>query len=326
MKEKSVMGTKEVYVGIDVSKESLDIATDSSNQRWSFANNDEGIAQVLSCLEKLNPTLVVLEATGGIEMPVAATLAVAGIPIAVVNPRQVRDFARATGRLAKTDSIDAKVLALFAAAVRPQVRPLPDANEQELGDILSRRRQLVEMITAERNRLRSARSKAVRTHVQAHITWLETELANIDSDLKRIIRESPIWREKDDLLKSVPGVGQVLSTTLLADLPELGTLNRRQIASLVGVAPFNRDSGKLRGKRMIWGGRAAVRTVLYMSTLVATRHNPVIRVFYQRLCAAGKAKKVALTACMRKLLTILNAMLKHGTPWHYVDSQILETF
>jgi transposase len=281
---------------------------------------------VLSCLEKLNPTLVVLEATGGIEMPVAATLAVAGIPIAVVNPRQVRDFARATGRLAKTDSIDAKVLALFAAAVRPQVRPLPDANEQELGDILSRRRQLVEMITAEKNRLRSARSKAVRTHIQAHITWLETELANIDSDLKRIIRESPVWREKDDLLKSVPGVGPVLSTTLLADLPELGTLNRRQIASLVGVAPFNRDSGKLRGKRMIWGGRAAVRTVLYMSTLVATRRNPVIRVFYQRLCAAGKAKKVALTACMRKLLTILNAMLKHGTPWHYVDSQILETF
>jgi len=203
-------------------------------------------------------------------MPVAATLAVAGIPIAVVNPRQVRDFARATGRLAKTDSIDAKVLALFAAAVRPQVRPLPDANEQELGDILSRRRQLVEMITAERNRLRSARSKAVRTHIQDHITWLETELANIDSDLKRIIRESPVWREKDDLLKSVPGVGPVLSTTLLAVLPELGTLNRRQIASLLGVAPFNRDSGKYRSKRMIWGGRAAVRTVLYMATLVAT--------------------------------------------------------
>jgi transposase len=257
------------------------------------------------------------------ECPLAAALAVSGVPLVVTNPRQVRDFARATGRLAKTDVIDARVLAHFAAAMQPESRRLPDSQEQELKAILARRRQLIEMLTAERNRLHSARSKAVKANIKAHIDWLEKEMTRIDRDLEQSIRQSPIWREKDDLLKSVPGVGPVLSTTILADLPELGLLNRRQIAALVGVAPFNRDSGNLRGKRTVWGGRSAIRAALYMATLVASRHNPVIRAFYHRLCAAGKPKKVALTACMRKLLTILNAMLKHRTPWHYADTKTL---
>lgn len=317
------METATAYVGIDVAKEKLDVAVHSSDQQWTFANGDAGIGQTVSCLQELNPALIVLEATGGIEVPLVAALALAGLPVVVVNPRQVRDFAKATGRLAKTDALDARTLAHFAAVIRPALRPMPDAHAQEMTAILTRRRQLVEMLTAERNRLSAARSKAVRQRISAHITWLEKELANVDDDLASSIRESPLWREKDNLLQSVPGVGPVLSTTLLAHLPELGNLNRRQIAALVGVAPFNRDSGNLRGRRMVWGGRSAVRAALYMATLVATRHNPVIRVFYHRLCAAGKPKKVALTACMRKLLTILNAMLKHRTPWHYADTRIL---
>jgi len=250
-------------------------------------------------------------------MPLAAALAVAGMPVVVVNPRQVRDFAKATGKLAKTDTIDARILAHFAAVIRPVVRPLPDASSQELTAILTRRRQLVDMITAERNRLHAARSKSVKEHIKAHVTWLQAESSQIDKELNQSVRESSVWREKDDLLRSVPGVGPVLSTTLLAQLPELGALNRKQIAALVGVAPLNRDSGTFRGRRTVWGGRAAVRAVLYMATLVAVRHNPLIRTFYQRLLTAGKAKKVALTACMRKLLTILNAILKHRIPWHY---------
>jgi len=315
------METEKAYVGIDVSKETLDMAVHASEQRWRFANTDSGITEALACLEELSPALVVLEATGGMEYPLAAALAVAEIPVAVVNPRHVRDFARAIGRLAKTDAIDAKVIAHFAAAVHPTPRPLPDAQGQELKAILTRRRQLIEMLTAERNRLGSSRSKAVKAHIRDHIAWLEKEMIQINDDLGRSIRETPVWEEKDDLLKSVPGVGPVLSTTILADLPELGLLNRRQIAALVGVAPFNRDSGHLRGKRTIWGGRAVVRSALYMSTLVATRYNPVIRGFYQHLLAAGKPKKLALTACMRKLLTILNAMLKHQTPWYYPTSK-----
>jgi transposase len=318
------METEKAYVGIDVSKETLDMAVHASEQRWRFANTDNGITEALACLEELSPALVVLEATGGMEYPLAAALAVAKIPVAVVNPRHVRDFARATGRLAKTDSIDAKVLAHFASAVHPTPRPLPDTQGQELKAILTRRRQLIEMLTAERNRLYSAHSKAVKAHIRAHIAWLEKEMIQINDDLGHSIRETPVWEEKDDLLKSVPGVGPVLSTTILADLPELGLLNRRQIAALVGVAPFNRDSGHLRGKRTIWGGRAVVRSALYMSTLVATRYNPVIRGFYQHLLAAGKPKKVALTACMRKLLTILNAMLKHQTPWYYPTSEMVQ--
>lgn len=318
------MGTEKVYVGIDVSKETLDMAVHASEQRWEFANTVKGIDEALSILESWSPALVVLEATGGMEYHLAAALALANIPVAVVNPRQVRDFARATGRLAKTDSIDAKVLAHFASAVHPTPRPLPDAQGQELKAILTRRRQLIEMLTAERNRLYSAHSQAVKAHIRAHIAWLEKEMIQINDDLGRSIRESPVWQEKDDLLKSVPGVGPVLSSTLLADLPELGPLDRGKIAALVGVAPFNCDSGHLRGKRTIWGGRAVVRSALYMSTLVATRYNPVIRGFYQHLLAAGKPKKVALTACMRKLLTILNAMLKHQTPWYYPTSGTLQ--
>jgi len=241
-------------------------------------------------------------------------LAAAGVPVVVVNPRQVRDFAKATGRLAKTDALDAQTLAHFAEVMRPALRPLPDEQTQALAAILARRRQLVEMLTAEKNRL-SAASKPVRKSLRTHIAWLERALSHTDSDLAHAIRESPVWREKEELLRSTPGVGPVMTTTLLANLPELGTLTGKQIAALAGVAPLNRDSGTMRGKRMVWGGRAQVRAVLYMAALVAARFNPIIRAFYQRLCAAGKAKKVALTACMRKLLIILNAMLKHRIPW-----------
>lgn len=234
--------------------------------------------------------------------------------MAVVNPRQVRDFARATGKLAKTDAIDARVLALFAERVRPEPRRLPDEAGQALGALVTRRRQLLEMLTAEKNRLGSA-ARVLRKSIQRHIDWLNQELAKVDEDLGDMLRQSPLWREKDDLLRSVPGVGRVLSITLLAELPELGQLSAKQISALVGVAPLNRDSGTLRGRRSIWGGRAPVRAVLYMAALVATRYNPVIRAFYQRLLALGKAKKVALVACMRKLLIILNAILKHQTPW-----------
>ncbi len=226
----------------------------------------------------------------------------------------MRDFAKATGRLAKTNALDAKVMAHFAAVVRPTPRPLLDVQTQEFSAILARRRQVLEMLTAEKNRLGTA-CQAVRERIRTHITCLEQELANLNQDMRRSVQESPVWREKDNLLRSDPGVGPILSATLLAELPELGTLNRRQIAALVGVAPLNRDSSTFRGKRTVWGGQATVRAALYMAALVATRCNPVIRTFYQRLCAAGKAKKVAITACMRKLLTILNAMLKHRTPW-----------
>jgi len=262
------------------------------------------------------PTLIVLEATGGLEMPLAGALAAVRLPVVVVNPRQVRDFARATGQLAKTDRLDAEILAQFAEAVRPPIRPVPDEDTQALAAIVARRRQLIEMLTAEKNRLRLT-ARALRKRVQAHITWLETELDRLNTDLTTMMRQSPVWREKEDVLRSVPGVGPVLTTTLVANLPELGALTRKEVAALVGVAPFPRDSGTLKGRRTIWGGRAHVRAALYMAALVATRKNPVIRTFYQRLCQAGKAKKLALTACMRKLLTILNAMVKNGTPWRH---------
>ena len=260
---------------------------------------------------------MVMEATGGLEGPVAAALAVAKIPTAVVNPRQVRDFARATGRLAKTDAIDATVLAHFAEALHPEPRPLPDKKSKEMSDLLARRGQVVGMITAEKNRLSRVVSLRVVEAIKAHIVFLDEELKDIDNDLKQAVMSSPLWRAKEDLLQSVPGIGHVTSITLLCELPELGTLGRKEIACLVGVAPINRDSGTYRGKRMVYGGRARVRSALYMATLVATQHNPVIRAFYHRLVEAGKAKKVALTACMRKLLTILNAMIKHNTPWAY---------
>ena len=316
------MDQEKVYVGIDVAKANMDIAVYPSGKQWSFGNDEKGINQAVTRLCELSPELIVMEATGDIELPLTAALTVAGLPMVVINPRQVRDFARAMGRLSKTDTIDAQVMAYFAATVQPKPRPMPDAQTQELSAILARRRQVIEMIVAERNRLGIA-NEAVKEGIQDHIAWLEKELADINNNLTRIIQKSPIWREKDELLRSVPGVGPVLSVTLLADLPELGTLNRRQIAALVGVAPLNRDSGTFRGKRRVWGGRAKVRAVLYMATLVATRHNAVIRAFYQRLYTAGKEKKAALTACMRKLLTILNAVIRSRTPWCYTPSLIL---
>jgi len=303
-----------VFIGIDVSKERLDVARRPSGDGWAVANNDPGIAALVDRLRELPPALIVLEATGGLELAVTGALAAADLPVVVVNPRQVRDFAKATGQLAKTDTLDAAVLAQFAEAVRPARRPLRDADTQALSALLARRRQLVEMRTAEQNRLGSA-PRRVRVEIQAHITWLNRRLARVDADLNQAIRSSPLWRARDDVLRSTPGVGPVLATTLLADLPELGTLTRQRIAALTGVAPLNRDSGTLRGRRTVWGGRAHVRAVLYMSTLVAVRYNPVLQAFYLRLREAGKAPKVALTACMRKLLTILNAMLKHRTPW-----------
>ncbi len=257
---------------------------------------------------------MVLESTGGLELPSVAALAAAALPVVIVNPRQVRDFARATGTLAKTDALDAAALAHFADAVRPKVRPLKDADTQVLSSLVARRHQVISILVAEKNRLRSAIT-VVRPRIEAHIAWLEQELSDIDEGLRKTLRSSPVWREKDDILRSVPGVGEQLSLALLSQLPELGTLNRRQVAALVGVAPFNRDSGTLRGKRRIWGGRARLRAVLYMAAMVASRFNPAIRDFYQRLLAAGKPKKVAFTACMRKLLVILNSMVKRRSPW-----------
>jgi len=308
------MSEHESFVGIDVSKAQLDIASRPSGERWQVRNDPAGCSSLVERLLRLRPSLIVLEATGGFEAAAVAALAAAGLPVVVVNPRQVHDFAKATGQLAKTDPISAAVLAHFGEAIRPPIRPLPDATTKELQHWLARRHQLVEMLTAEQNRLPGTLG-AVQAQIRELITCLRRQLHSADRKLKDLIQQSPVWREQEQLLRSAPGVGPVLATTLLADLPELGQLNRKEIAALVGVAPFNRDSGTWRGQRTIWGGRAPVRAVLYMAALVATRANPVIRVFYQRLLAAGKPKKVALTACMRKLLTILNAMMKHRTAW-----------
>jgi transposase len=309
--------TPALYVGIDVAKAHLDIAVSPTGATWRVAHEAAGITTLVARLQALPPALVVLEATGGWETTLAAALATAGMPVAVVNPRQVRDFARATGRLAKTDQLDAHVLAHFAATVRPVPRALPDAQAQELAALVTRRQQLLDMLVAERQRRRGAAAlpARVRDELGAHIAWLEQRLATVDRDLAAVVQASPLWRAKDELLRSTPGVGPVLATTLLAELPELGTLDRRQLAALVGVAPLNRDSGTLRGKRRIWGGRAHARAVLYMATLAAVRHNPLLRAWYQRLTAAGKPAKVALVACMRKLLTILNALLRDGVRW-----------
>lgn len=308
------MDRKQVFVGIDVSKARLDVGFAPKSEVLSVDNADEGIATIVEHLAELDVALVVLEATGGFEAPVVAALSAAGIPVVLINPRQVRDFARATGRLAKTDAIDAQILAEFAMAVRPKIRALPDEATSELKALSARRRQLTEMIVAEKNRLCSA-SKSVRPHIEAHIRWLKDELDRIDDDILNTIKNNSLFQGKDTLLKSVPGVGPVISATLLSELPELGSLNRKQIAALVGVTPFNRDSGKFRGKRTIWGGRTYVRRALYMGTLSATRFNPVIKEFYHRLLEAGKSPKVALVACMRKLLTILNAIVKYQRAW-----------
>ena len=284
----------------------------------SFSNNEDGISCVLDFVKPFSPNLVVLEATGGLETAAVGMLTDEGLPIVVINPRQIRDFAKATGKLAKTDVIDAHLIARFGEAVRPELRLLKDQEAQKLTALITRRRQIVEMITAEKNRLHAA-PKWTSKDIQANISWLERCLKKVDNDLKKLLTKSPVWREKDEILQSTPGVGPVLSMTLLSGLPELGTLNRKEIAALVGVAPLNRDSGLFRGKRMIWGGRANIRSVLYMSATCAMRFNPAIKIFYQRLRLAGKVHKVAITACMRKLLVILNTMIKNRTYWSTVQ-------
>ena len=308
------MGDEQVYVGIDVSKSHLDIAVLPTEESWRVNNDEADIEQLVVRFGELEPELVMMEASGSYEMPLAAALQVAGLPVRVVNPRQARDFAKATGKLAKTDSIDAAVLAHFAEAVKPQPRALPDKETRDLAAILARRSQLTGMLTAERNRLSRA-PRPLRRRLKAHINWLHKELSRTDDDLRSAVKGSPMWAARDQILTSTPGVGEVVSFTLLADLPELGSLNRKEIATLVGVAPLNRDSGAFRGKRIVWGGRARVRRALYMGALVATRHNPVIRDFYHKLCAAGKPKKLALVACMRRLLLILNCMVRDGHRW-----------
>lgn len=306
------------FVGVDIAKEEFVVACRPERPGWTATNDAAGIAATVARLQALTPTLIVLEATGGYERALVAALAAAGLPLVVANPRQVRDFAKATGQLAKTDRLDAHILALFAERVQPTPRPLPEPVVQQLAALMTRRRQLLDMLTAERNRLEHA-GAPIRRSLADHIRWLERRVADVDRDLDHTIEHSPVWRAKENLLRSVPGVGPVVSRTLLAGLPELGHLNRKQIAALVGVAPLARDSGTLKGKRVVWGGRAPVRAVLYMGALVAARRNAVIRAFYRRLIAAGKPKKVALIACMRKLLTILNAMTRTNTTWQQLD-------
>ena len=313
--------TVERYAGVDVSKARLDVAVRPTGERYSVANDPEGIDKLVGGLEEEGPPkLVVLEATGGFERPAAMALAASGIPVAVVNPRKARDFSKATGTLAKTDKIDAYVLARFAEALKPEPRALPDQQALLLSEILDRRRQLIGMLVAENNRLSATVSAPVTKRIRAHVGWLEKELSRTDRELEEVIETSPAWRESETLLRSVPGVGPALARTLVAELPGLGTLTHKRLSALVGVAPFNRDSGKTRGKREVWGGRARVRTTLYMSAMVASRHNPVIREFYVRLVEAGKPKKVALVACMRKLLSILNAMMRDRRAWRFTHA------
>lgn len=310
----------DTFVGIDVSKAQLDVAVDGERAGQQVLNDERGIGGLVRQWQATPPTLVVVEATGGYELALVGALGAAGIPVVVVNPRQVRDFARATGQLAKTDRIDAQVLARFAARVRPTVRPLAPETQADLDALVSRRRQLREMLTAEQTRLAMPSVRSVRQSLRKHIAYLERELHATNHDLGELIKASPVWREADDLLQSVPGVGDITARTLIAALPELGTLDRRAIAKLVGVAPLNHDSGKHHGQRRIWGGRSDIRHVLYMAALVATRRNPVIRAFYLRLRAAGKPAKVALVACMRKLLSILNCILKTKRPWQPIPA------
>jgi transposase len=309
-----------LYLGLDVAKATVDLASEPAGVGGQFATDPAGLAALVAHCVAQPVALLVLEASGGYEAPVVAALATAGVPLAVVNPRQVRDFAKALGRRAKTDRIDAQVLALFGARVRPQPRPLPDEATQELEALLTRRRQLLEMLHAERQRRTVARGRVVRRSLDAHIRWLERQAIDTDAELEQLIQASPLWRVQDQLLQSVPGVGPTLARTLLGAVPELGRLDRRQIAALVGVAPLARDSGTLHGRRTCWGGRPAVRTVLYMAALVAARWNPRLRTFYQRLRAAGKPAKVALTAVARKLLVYLNAILRDHQPWRHAHA------
>ena len=306
-----------MYVGIDVAKDRLDVHVRPTGEAFIVARDGEGLAALVIRLGALAPRLVVLEATGGFEVTVASALAAAKLPLAVVNPRQIRDFARATGKLAKTDALDAAAIAHFAEAIRPEPRLIADEQAQALGELVARRRQVVEMIGAETHRRRQMTQAHLRRRIDRHLAVLQAELSEIERELDDSIRGTPVWRENDDLLESVPGIGPATARPLLAELPELGTLGRKQIAALVGVAPLNRDSGTMRGRRRTWGGRASVRTALYMAALVAARHNPVIAAFYQRLRAAGKPAKVALVACMHKLLLILNAILRDRRPWQH---------
>jgi transposase len=307
--------SQESFVGIDVGKADVDVALRPLGERMRVARNGAALEQLAARLRELAPTLIVLEATGGFERVVLATLAGAGLPVVMVNPRQIRDFARATGRLAKTDRLDAQIIAQFAEAVRPEVRPLPDQAAQDFAELAARRRQLVEMISAEGMRVRQAVHKKVRRQLDAHLLWLNQELSALDADLDEAVRGSPLWVERVELLTSVPCVGPTVARTLIADLPELGSLDRRQIAALAGVAPVAHDSGKHHGARHIRGGRTTVRAMLYMAAWVGLRCNPVIKAYYARLTAAGKPRKVALVACMHKLLTILNAMVRTNTAW-----------
>ena len=308
------MEEKRPSVGIDVSKAALDVSTYPGSNTWRVEYTPAGTAALAGELADLDPEVVVVEATGGLEVSLVAALGSAGLPVTVVNPRQVRDFARATGRLAKTDKLDAQVLAQFGAAVRPVVRPLPEAARLELRALVTRRQQLLEMITAEKNRMRRT-TPGVRHRIEVNLKWLKEQLKELDHDQGDFLRSSPLWQDEIKVLRSIPGIGPVVTAAVISRLPEAGIVNGKEVASLVGVAPFNRDSGTLRGKRTVWGGREPLRTALYMATLVAVRHNPVLRAFYQRLCAAGKPKKVALTACLRKLLVILNSMIKHNQTW-----------
>lgn len=304
----------ETFIGIDVSKAHLDIAVHAPASSWQVDNSDLGIATLVTQLQAQQPSLIVLEATGGFELVLVAELAAAKLPVVVTNPRRVRNFARASGQLAKTDKLDAQLLAHFAAALRPELRSLPTVQEEHLTALLTRRRQIVDMLTVEKNRLHTVRA-TLRTDIEEHLTWLREKLAKLDAEIDDFVQASPLWSDKDALLQSAPGIGRVTASTLVALLPELGHLNRQEIAALVGLAPLNRDSGKKRGTRRIFGGRGAVRSVLYMATLSAVKHNPVLQQFYAQLLARGKAKKVALTACMRKLLVVLNAMLRSNQPW-----------
>ena len=317
MTPRGAMNPESIVVGIDVSKAEFVISTYPSDERWASATDPLAIETLVTRLRVLQPQLIVMEATGGYEASVAAACAAAGLPLAIVNPRQVRAFAQAIGRTAKTDAIDAALLALFGARVQPTPRVLPSAETTQLAQLVARRRQLLEMLTAERQRLTQLGTTTgpVARDLRTHIRWLEKRVTDADRDIHTAIQRSPVWRANDDLLRSVPSIGPAVSRTLIAELPELGTLDRRAIAALVGVAPFNCDSGQFRGRRMIWGGRPSVRGALYMAALVASRHNPLLARFYQRLRAAGKPGKVALVAVMRRLLTIINAMIKHQTPW-----------
>jgi len=308
------MKDQAVFVGIDVSKDRLDVFVRPQEEFFFEPYTKQGISLLVERLAKAQPDLVLLEATGGLESRIVAAMGKAGLPVAVINPRQVRDFAKATGRLAKTDRIDSKAIAHFAEAIHPELRQLPDEEQREMSALMSRRSQITEMIVMEKNRMHTAAS-IVEGSLEAHLAWLRDEIKRVDAKLDDFIEKTPALRRRDEIVRSAPGVGPVISKELVSHLPELGALNRKEIAALVGVAPFNSDSGKQKGKRMVWGGRSKVRSTLYMGALVATRFNPAIRTFYQRLLEMGKLPKVALTACARKLLTILNAMVKNDTLW-----------